>query len=259
MSTTEEVQEVFRDHLEECLEHFRKWFNSKMPKGTRGRHEAMKPLVDFCGVGQQTAQCWLDNDLESPLPRGDTLFKLMCYLDLHGYKVIEFERMPKVLRNFAELIGFGVLSPQQAFELVGYCDTSSLYQVLYEKEGVGKQKKERMLTIWKERRDQLEAKKREAFKSRRLKILFKSAPKTNQIEQQISVISEPAPNYISLRSATLNIFGGVLTLLDEGLFEELSPGELENLKNTHSNTILQLSAYLSALSSKLITIEKGGR
>jgi len=214
-------------------------------------------MMDFCGVVRQTAEKWMSNNEDCPLPKGETLFKFMCYLDLHGYKVIEFERMPKVLRNFAELFGYGVVTVDQAFELVGYNDSSQLYQVLNEKEGISKEKESRMWEVWKEKRDELEKRKRQAFDTSRLEILFKTTQTAEPIEQQVLALASPADSEALRRSATLHILQGVLTLLDEGLFDKLSYGEITNLRRSNGQTILRLFAHLSQLSSKLITTEKG--
>lgn len=251
---TEPIQEVLRDHFEECFKHFGKWFNSKSPRGRRGRHETMKPLADFCGVSDQTVQHWLDDTGRSP--KGESYFKFMCYLDLHGYKVIEFERMPKVLRNFAELIGYSILSPEEAFRLVGYNDAYQIYAVLNEKDGISREKETKMWNIWKEKREELEQKKRQAFKSSRLEILFKPASSLKVIPgQQTLALLESIPNeFAKRRSATLHIMRGLLELLNEGLFENISEQEVANFDNADKLRIAQLSVHFSTLSSKLIRI-----
>lgn len=247
-----ERQEVFRDHLEECLRHFGKWFNSKKPPRSHGRFEAMKPMMDFCGVIQQTAQRWLD-DMGS-VPKGEAQIKLMCYLDLHGYRVIELERMPRVVRNFAEMIGFGVLSAQKAAELVQYKDPSDMYVVLRGSSGMGKDKEERMWNAWKENKDALERKKKEALERYRLEVLFTSTPPSKSTEQP--KMSPQSSTNVD-RLAAITIMSGLLMLFDRGLFEELSPREMEGIKQNGGSVILQLSANMSQLSSKLITTDKG--
>lgn len=250
-----ERQEVFRDHLEECLRHFGKWFNSKKPPRSHGRVEAMKPLMDFCGVSRQTAQNWLD-DLEVT-PKGVTQIKMLCYLDLHGYRVIELERMPRVVRNFAELIGFGILSAQKAAELVQYKNVADMYATLRGRSGIGKDKEDRMWTAWKENKDALEHKKKEAFERDRLEILFETTPAPKSLEQQ----RQPSESFASYpnvdRAAAIAIMSGILMLFDRGLFNDLSPSDIESIRRNGGSAILQLSANMSQLSSKLMTTDKG--
>ncbi len=149
----------------------------------------------------------MDPDLDNPLPRGEILIKIYCYLDLHGYKVIEFENMKKVLRNFAELIGFSILSPQQSYELLGYKDVSQVYQVLWEREGCSAEKQELMWTIWKERRGELEQRKQQAFTSSRLRILSKPVAKQSA-EQQSLVVQPSTPAFVLIAQGLLAMFEG---------------------------------------------------
>ena len=144
----EEQEEVLRGHFAECLAHFSEWFNRKCPTRSRGRSEHLRPLVDFCGVILGTAQRWIDNP--EMIPKGESLIKLTCYLDLHGYKVIEFERLHKVLRNIAEVIGFGVLSAEQVGDIVGY-KVSTLYEVFRGDQSLTRDKESRMYELWKEK------------------------------------------------------------------------------------------------------------
>ena len=247
----DECHEVYRDHFAECLVHFSKWFNKKCPARSRGRSEKLKPLVDFCNVTVQTAQRWVDNP--ELVPKGEGLIKLTCYLDLHGYRIIEFERLHKVLRNIAEVIGFGVLSAEQVGNIVGY-PVSSLYEVYRGDQALTKDKESRIYELWKDKRGELEVRKREAFKSARLEILFKQS--SNSVEQQVLTLLKPMNSLASRQTATLAIMRGLLGLLDEGLFSDLSPTELAGFENSDRLRILQLSNHFTVLSSKLIQLEK---
>ncbi len=248
-----ERSEVFRDHFEGCLTHFSRWFSQKSPPRKRGRSAKIKPMMAFCDVGLQTATRWIDNP-QGPLPKGECLMKLTCYLDLHGYRIIEFERMPKVIRNFVELIGFGIISADEASNLVGFSKASHLYEVLRCEENLTPYKSTRMFEIWKERRDELETKKREAFKSARLKFLYK-VESSQPIEQQVLTLLTPTTSLASRQKSALAIMRGLLGLFNEGLFSNLSSAELVGFENSDRLGIFQLSNHLTVLSSKLIQIE----
>lgn len=250
------VKEVMRGHLEECLEHLKKRFNSKIQRGQRGRPDAVRPLMDFCEVNSQTALKWMDENIECPLPRGKFLIKIHCFLDFHGYKVIGFERMPKVLRNFAELIGYGVLSSNDAYPMVGYYDSQQIYQVIWEREGLSKEKEARMWEIWKERRDELEQKKLYAFENQRLEILFKLDSSTEQLSQQGVLALDLATGDGSRRLALINILKGTVGFFDGGLFDNLSSSEISDLKQNGGHTIHRLAAHLSNLSLKISAPEE---
>ncbi|MGD0328143.1 MAG: hypothetical protein ABSB00_00295 [Minisyncoccia bacterium] len=153
----EEKQEVFRGHFEECLEHFGMSFNSRIPKGTRRATQVKKPIADFCGVTIHSVTRWLHNT--GMFPIGEELIKLMCFLDMNGYRIIELERMPKVRRNFAELVGYGLLSGEQATILLGYASSSQLYEILRGDWNASEEKGQKMWNEWKRRKEELEKRK----------------------------------------------------------------------------------------------------
>jgi hypothetical protein len=244
-----ERQEVFRDHFEDCLMHFANRFNAKMPQGKKGLVEARKPIADFCGASDATVRSWL-SDCERRLPMGGLELKLKCFLDLNGYRIIEFERLPKVIRNFAELIGFGILSIEEAGEVLGFSKCSTLYPILSQKgrdTGISKVKESKMFDIWKERKGELEHKKKEALKHYRLDFLNQAS---SPAMSQPLLFPTKGGTAAVRRSAVLTILEGLLALL-EGSFDELSESELADLKEHYDGNILQLATRLSDLSSKL--------
>lgn len=250
MLNTDAPDEVMRGHVEECLEHLQKRFNSKIKRRSPGRLEALKPLIDFCQISQATASKLMDIDKDPDPPKGRILIKLICYLNFHGYRVIEFERTQPVLRNFAELIGYGVLSADEAFRLVGYHDSQQIYQVIWEREGLSKEKEAKIWEIWKGRRDELEQKKRNAFKDYNLQILFKTDSSVDYVEQQALLPLDLAGGDVSRRLALINILKGTLGLFDSGLFNDLSSNEINDLKQ-YGRMIHRLNIHLSNLSLKI--------
>ncbi len=241
----EDRHEVFRGHLEECLRHLGTSLASSMPKGSRGAAQAKRPVAEFCGVTIDSVTRWLHGTGSFPI--GEPLIKLMCFLDMVGYRVIELERMPKVRRNFAELVGYGLLTSDQAAEFLGYSSTSTLYQVLQGHHGASEDKDQKMWDAWKERKEELVLKKEKSQELYRLDIPLKIRPKAED--------SKPAMS-ASRQTAVVNIMEGLLSLLEEGSLSESSFADLQR----SADTILRLSAHLSALSSRLIMSEqrKGG-
>jgi len=241
-----EDREVFRGHMEECLRHLDSRLASRAPKGTKGAALVRKPVADFCGISVKTVSRWLRT---GSLPVGEPLIKLMCYLDMVDYRVIELEKMPKVRRNFAELVGYGLLPIEQAAEFLGYSSTSTLYQVLQGHYDASKDKEQKMWDAWKERKEELQQKKEESQELYRLDIPHKVHPKA-----EVSKASE-RPMSASRKTAAVSIMEGLLALLEEGSFDNLSDSDLANLKQS-ANTVLRLSAHLSALSSRFIMSEQ---
>jgi hypothetical protein len=248
-----EVQEVLREHFAECLKHFADRFRTKWPHGKKGLAKARKPIADFCDVNESAVKDWLSYTENPRPPVGETEVRLKCFLDLNGYRVIELERLSRTVRNFAELIGFGLLSGKNAGELLGYKNPGNLYPVLRGDEeygGVSKEREAKMFDLWKEKKDELEQRKREAAKRYRVSFSRRIATKP------ILIVSPVETNVAGRRSATLKILEGSLALLGDGLFDKLSESELAALKESHGTIILQLSARLSALGLKLTTGEQ---
>lgn len=123
----EDRQGVFRGHFDECLKHLGKSIFALVRRCSEEATLAKKPVADFCGVQICSVSRWLRGTV---LPIGEQYIKLMCYLDLVGYRVIELERMPKGRRYFAELIGFGLISSKQAAEQYGIVDPDDLREKL---------------------------------------------------------------------------------------------------------------------------------
>lgn len=230
----EEKEEVFRGHLEECLKHFSNTLSLQAPKGSLKSTLVKKSVANFCGVTLNSINDWVRGDT---IPAGESLIKFMCYLDMMGYRVIELERMPNVLRNFAELIGFGFFSGKQAIEFLGYGKTSRLYGILREERFIGDEKKQKMWDLWKGKKEELEKKKKE-------------------VKEKLCRLDTLPKAVLSFRKlAVVNIMKGLLMLLEEESLDRLSESELAELQQ-QANTIFCLSARLSALNSRLTAFEQ---
>ncbi len=214
--------ELFRGHLDECLNHL----------SIRITYALRKRMADFCGIADKSAARWFNETI----PIGETRIKLMCWLEIEGYVIIELERMRKTRRNFAELIGFGILSGKQASELLGYNRASALYQVLEGQCEASKDKDQKMWDLWKERRRGLEQKKAE----KRLNLDNSKPLEKVELKPQ-----QPL--------ATISIMEGLLGLLEKQPIE-FSVSELANLPQSSVSIILKLSTRLNILSSQLFVL-----
>jgi len=200
-------------------------------------------MADFCGVQIDSVTRWMYGTRS--LPDGEHFIKLMCYLDAVGYKVIELERMPKARRNFLELIGFSILSIEQAAELLGYASVSTLFQVLRGNQGASEDKDQKMWNAWKEKREELERSKEKARE------LYCLGDET-EISQKAESVKPSRQQALPVRhSAIISIMEGLLALLEDKPLEKLSKDDLA--------VVLRLSAHLSALSSQLIMSDQQKR
>jgi hypothetical protein len=166
MTETEERREIFRGHFSECLEHFINVFDTRFPPMKKGRGNAIKPIAVFCGLTEHTVSRLILR--ATPAPKGQGRIRLISYLDLVGYKVIEFERLHRVVRNFMELIGYGLLTGEEAAQILGYNQPSEIYGIYFHNRGWGKDKEEKMWETWKSRKDELEGARKKALSDPKL-------------------------------------------------------------------------------------------
>lgn len=239
-------EEVFRGHWEECLRHYGAVIRSKVKKFSKGSSRSRAPIVNFCGVTDYTVTRWLYKG--ESLPDGEALIKLMCFLNMVGYRVIELERMPQTKRRIVELIGFGVLAPKKVNELLGFSESTHVFQVLHGSRGLSKEKEKRMWDIWKERKEKLEEKM-----SQSQELLHQDVPRGIQIEKKKTETGKPTTP--PSRQAIVSIMEGLLELLEERPLDKLPESDLVELQRS-APVVLRLSAQLSALSSRLIMREQ---
>lgn len=240
----EELQlEVHRGHVDECANHFFRYLASTVPKSFRQAAKLKEAVARFCGVKTTAVQRWT---VGRSKPVGGAFVKFMIYLDMCGYKVIELERMESTLRNFCELIGYGVMSADDASKLLGYTETASLYYGIKGKSGFSKEKISAMYEAWKERKEDLEQKKVAA----RQRYLIKITPGT---EGETMTKPKRSSSQKGLKACAVRedpavtIMHGLL-----GLLEDRSSGDSLEAFNSSVEVVARLSARLSDLSSRLI-------
>ncbi len=251
----ERPKEVFRGHFDECVDHLKMALLSQLPNSLRGAGEQRKPIAEFCNISDDTLLSWLNG---GPKRIGWSVVRLMCYLDMVGYKVIDIERMQPALRGYFELIGYGILDPQTASGLVEYKQTSSLYCIFTEKEGysgISDQKRQKMWEEWKARKDELEKKKEELRKKYFIEVPTDFIP--GDRAQKPSVVSVHQKSAVlvqkkstSRRAAVVCMMEALLALLEE----KSSGGQYTAFDELRGSTgiVLSLSAQLSSISSCLL-------
>ena len=161
--------------------------------------------------------------------------------------------MKKVHRNYAELIGFGIITTIEASELIGYARPNRIFQILQNKEGSSKSKDMKMWDVWKEKREALETAKRNSLEkfSETLPILssvlgMKKPPQPQDAVKETKIVPINRP-------AIVNIMEGLLGLMSDKFVESLSEQDLALLQPS-ATIMLQLSARLSALGSRLLAV-----
>ncbi len=227
----EDPPEVFRGHLDECLRHLALVFDAKHPKGSKGSAIAKQPLASFCDVNTQTVNRWLNAELPVGLP----LIRLVCYLQLIGYKILEYSRIKPARRRFAELIVFNMLTPEDAKTIIGFSTVSRLLGVLKGADETSDKKDRMMLDAWMQRRGELDQRKVAAREKYRLDIPLKS--RTNG-----EALSAATVSGMECLSA---LFDGAAA---EKILEKAGPAERKRL----AGLAQVLSQQLMALAADLV-------
>lgn len=240
------VNDGFRGHVEECVRHLSARFLDAFPKGSKLSTERKRPIAEFCGVNIHAVDGWFFRG--NHLPRGEHHLKLLCFLDLNGYKVIEFEGMPLKCKNFAKLIGYGLIKSEDAIEMLGYTQTSELFRALRGDVGLSKDREEKIWDMWKVRKDKLDEAVEEAL--HRFRLSFSKKRNQEVVESRAVVPSTPNTSHCP-RDGVVDIMQGLLKLLDSGVLQDLTDTDWDALRNS-SSTVLRLSSHLSTLSAKLV-------
>ncbi|OHA89758.1 MAG: hypothetical protein A3C70_00665 [Candidatus Zambryskibacteria bacterium RIFCSPHIGHO2_02_FULL_43_14] len=242
------VNDNFRGHLEECLKHLTVRLLEAYPKGSKSAAKARQPMAEFCGVQIHAITGWLYRS--DHLPRGEKYIKLLCFLEINGYKVIEFERLSQKCRNFARLIGFGLITSQQAAEMLGYSGvspTSTLFEMLRGNERASSKVEEKLWDMWKVRKDKLD----ETIEKVTEKYRLNFSKVSNQSLMSMSENLVATNNNGCPRDGVVDIMQGLLRLLDSGVLQDLSDTDWTALRGS-SSMILRLSSHLSTLSARLV-------
>lgn len=238
------MKEIYRGHLEECWQHFRARFLERYPKGIKGGGDAKKPTANFIGVSPYTVTVWLHRHCN---PEGEQHLKLMCYLELNGYKIIELERLKPVLRNIVSLIGYGLLPIETVSKQLGFSNPSSLSQVIKGDFGTSDVKEQKMLDIWKAWRDRFEAR----VQVMQSKYLLEDTPNAQTRSAAMVTSVRAAPGNCP-RVAAVRVAEALLVLLDGGTIQGMTESEWSEFQQENSSTFLRLSSHLSKLSARLV-------
>lgn len=235
----------FRGHVEECLKHFTVRFLQAFPKGSRKAGKAKVPMAKFCGVSPETVTGWFHRGIN--IPRGDILIKLMCYLEVNGYKVIEMENMDQKCRNFSRLIGHNLITVGQALEILRYTETSTLYAMLRGSVGASEERQQKLWDMWKARKDKLDEAIENASRQLKLGVPLQRSLESSSLLQTGEVQTSGCP-----KDGVVDIMHGLLKIFDSGFMQSLTEADWTALRSSNSNTILRLSSHLSNISAKLM-------
>lgn len=216
-------------------------------------------MAEFCGVQDSAIVRWLYH--QDNLPKGETRIKLLCFLELNGYTVIEFERVTSRPRNFSRLIGYGLITSKKANEMLGFASVSQLFQVLSGRAGTSEDREQKLWDVWRAWKDRLDAKVEEAQATYHLNF-SPAATRRVAAEQPIEAVGASIPSEDSASQGAsaaacpcegvIHIMHGLLKLLDSGVLKNPSDTDKAALRS-QSGVVFRLSAHLSTISADILT------
>ncbi len=228
-----DVAEVYRGHFDECLKHLGRTIRAQKPKGSKGAERVLQPIAGFCHAVPSSIKNWLFEP--DQVPSGSPMIRMMFYLDLLGYKVIELEKMQSGTKRLAELIGYTIVTAEVATAFIGYSSISTLYKVLQGDQNPCAEKMEKIRVLCKKYMNELNEKKRTAKETYPLAI---------SLSAQRVITS---PEVTTIPNATMLIMQGLLGLLDDTLLKTVTESDLGNMQESHRDTILQLATRFDTL------------
>lgn len=146
------MNQLPRGTTEECLRDLFKRF-------PWGQLQAL--LAEFVQVEKATVRRWRS---EENTPKGDALLRVRVFLDLLGYQVAEFQELPDVVRQFARLIAFDILSVKDAKSELDYRREKGVYDVVLRGAGLFPHREYRLSALVGTAKEQLKSKMTELRK-----------------------------------------------------------------------------------------------
>lgn len=202
--------EIMRGHLDECFTHLKQRLNQQAHNSSHN-HEMMSALAVFCGCSYSAVTRWQPGSGSMPL--ADARIKLMAYLDLLGYRVIELENMSTSFRALADLIAFGLIDPSQALIAIGYADIATLYKVIHGKSNASPEKKEKTGQLVKEKISEINPAKEKAYQKLPA-FAAKLLPSSIEIKPKIKETGLIGTSVNNSIQGLLSIMQGLDTLLN---------------------------------------------
>lgn len=89
---------------------------------------SLESLALFCRVTPATVSEWLSGRR----PKGERMFSLWVFLELHGYKVDELDRLPRPTHDLAVMLACDVLSYEYVRAQLGYTSVKMVHRLIRE-------------------------------------------------------------------------------------------------------------------------------
>lgn len=231
-----EPKEIVRGTLTECFQRWTRDMERRFPKGTKGAEQSRQPMADFCGVSPSTVSRWA---LGHEMPKGETWFKLVSFLNLLGYRIVEMENVPEINRKVVELITFQIVALEEAQRRLDYATPSGVYSMLRGDNKPLEHKQEIMFALWKQNRGPLEEKKK--------KLLQELTGMTDRESTDVAGEETASARIENSDDGLTDLITGLIKLLGQ-------PNMVERLRTSPEgkNAVLRLTGRLSELTARLM-------
>lgn len=233
----DQEKDAFRGTMAECLADYGQELAAQRPVGSRGAKEARQPLVEFCGVTPASVLRWFTEQVP---PVGSLSYKVMFFLELLGYRIIELERLNPSRKYAAELVGFSVLRPEELCKELGYNEPGNLYEALRNASELRADVSRRYWEVYLKHKPELMTKKAEARD--RIQQLALSAARVRRSKR---LGHKPSSRAIFTLMQALN------ELFEESDSEQFSSEELAGIDSSNRATLLALSTKMARITVKL--------
>lgn len=259
--------EVFRGHLDECWQHFTAAVYAAAPKGSPRMREMIVPMTEFCGVTLKTILRWLYGNGTDQMPTGLTHFKLMAFLDMLGYRVIELENLNATLRGVLELLAYDVVSVELLNKRTGVESVSCNYisTVIRGLQRPSEARMRALWDLWKEHKGALETAKHTQrqkypplaqFLGRAVVPAARAAAKDAVPQSDTSQAVKSAESSLVLQADAriiLNLSSALVLVLDAYPAAEMSPRTLTALRQASS--LPKLIGQLALVQARLMDVQ----
>ncbi len=247
---------VFTGTTQECLEHFSQGNRFNTPE--REACKLRNAVSEFFGINHQTGYGWFS---QFRLPTGENLLRLRFFLSLLGYEVVERNVVPKILREFSDMVCLRTLSFEEAAYLIGGTAVPAvLLDVSFGRYGVSGEREEKITEL-------VELYKKEAtVKLEEWKTKIESFGLANFSAIKIVPAQTPESSKEDSKPVLARLNGEVVKTLahlilaikpwaELLLSEEFSPEQRQQLReltatNGRSNAVFEVSNALNRLCSE---------
>ncbi len=245
-----------RGELKECLITLGNLLDFK----DSNHQQLMQAFSLLSKIPEQTLTGFL---IGEKIPDGLNELRLYCCFTAIGFEVIEFSKRQVPHHEVIELLGYNIVTPQEAVAVLKYSKPFNLYEAIRKEFKYRGEKSTAVWELWVSHKEAVEQarieyrKRLHGFAELLARSLESSSVHHAPVVREDETVAGTVPNE-TLAVSALAIMDGLAGLLTAGAHQALVCMDSINLKTRSEGTIRQLSLYLNELIS-IMTISEGGK